>query len=51
MHLSRALVEAANLFDVVAADTRIGPLLKVGLISLSLSHELRLFLSHNAEYE
>jgi hypothetical protein len=28
MHLARALVEAANMFDIVAADTRIGPLLK-----------------------
>lgn len=28
MHLSRALVEAANNFDYVGSDTRIGPLLK-----------------------
>lgn len=29
MHLSRALAEAANSFDIVGADGRIGPLLKV----------------------
>ena len=28
MQLSRALVEASNSFDVVGADSRIGPLLK-----------------------
>ena len=28
MHLSRALVEASNSFEVVGADSRIGPLLK-----------------------
>jgi hypothetical protein len=29
MQLSRALAEAANSFDIVGSDNRIGPLLKV----------------------
>jgi DNA primase large subunit len=29
MNLSRALAEAANSFDIVGSDSRIGPLLKV----------------------
>ena len=40
--LSRALVEALNTFDLVNSDTRIGPLIKVNLISIAVT-SLRLF--------
>jgi hypothetical protein len=42
MQLSRALAEAANSFDLVGSDGRIGPLLKVCFMYVSLVYQVQL---------